>query len=79
LEEIHSFIHRQPHLVQRALVILCIGSVALIAAKTLEAVSMLSEPLALTLAIVAGHCGFPLKTTAFMPDNEFAGSSRLRL
>jgi hypothetical protein len=55
----------------------CLG--ALVAAIALEAVSVLSEAPALNLAIVAGHCGFPLKTTACLPDNEFAGSSRRKL
>jgi hypothetical protein len=52
---------------------------ALIAAVALEAVSVLSKALAGGPAIVAGHGGFPLVTTACLPDNEFAGSSRRKL
>jgi hypothetical protein len=40
---------------------------------------VLSEALAGGAAIVAGHGGFPLVTTACLPDNDFAGSSRRKL
>jgi hypothetical protein len=79
LQDVHSPIQGQPHFVQGALVIFGIGFLALIAAEPLQAVSMLSESFALALAVVAGHCGFPLKTTARLPDNEFVGSSRRKL
>lgn len=61
------------------LVIFGVGLAALITTEALKAVSVLSEPSALSLAIVAGHCGFPLESHSVWPDNEFAGSSRLRL
>jgi len=54
-----SLIQRQAHIVQRALVIFCVGFLALIAAEALKAVSMLSETLAGGTAVVAGH-GFSL-------------------
>ena len=56
-----------------------VGFLALIAAEALEAVSVLSEPLALTLAVVARHGAFPLESHSVLPDNEFAGSSRRKL
>jgi hypothetical protein len=55
------------------------GAAALLAAEALEAVTMLPEAFAAHPAIVAGHCGFSLESTAGLPDNEFAGSSRRKL
>jgi hypothetical protein len=52
---------------------------ALVAAVALKTVSVLSEALADGLARMAGHGGFPLVTTACLPDNDFAGSSRRKL
>ena len=40
---------------------------------------MLPKAFALALAVVAGHGTFPLESHSLSPDNEFAGSSQLRL
>jgi hypothetical protein len=55
------------------------GLGALVAAIALEAVSVLSEALALNLAGMARHGTFPLESHSVSPDNEFAGSSRRKL
>jgi hypothetical protein len=50
----------------------------LVATKALETVSMLPKALAGDPAMMAGH-GLFLESIAQLPENEFAGSSRLRL
>lgn len=75
----YGLIQRDAHFVQRAIMGLCEGFTALGAAEALKAVSVLSEAITGYLAIVARHCGMSLSSTTCLPDNEFAGSSRLRL
>ena len=79
LQDAHGPVEKEPHFVERALMIFGVGFPALNATEALKTVSMLSKALAGRLAIVASHGGFPLVTAACLPDNDFAGSSRRKL
>jgi hypothetical protein len=52
---------------------------ALVAAEALEAVSVLSEALALNLAGMAGHCEFPLSSQPTCHIMKLRVSLQLRL